>query len=169
MMAVSARWVYRYLTDGVSSTFKITNHDIKGLVDVNPDLLRSVQFVKDRADGSVRQDAVLSALHFLFANASREDADLFIGGILQGGETMVGADPRSAARKRLIQNRIAGRRRGSHIRPPQVMAEIIKCWNAYMRNGTIKSLRWLTGEPFPVISGLRVGSIALHQIDAVRE
>jgi hypothetical protein len=42
-------------------------------------------------------------------------------------------------------------------------------WNAYMRNGTIKSLRWLTGEPFPVISGLRVGSIALHQIDAVRE
>lgn len=101
-VAAAARYVIAYRKNMLKNSHMIPSHEIVAFAKANTRMVESVSVTKSTA--KVVSPSVAAAWHFLFSEASEDDAESFIEDLRDGIELERG-DPVLALRERLIKNR----------------------------------------------------------------
>ena len=156
-MAAATKWVMR-IRDNNGSKFSATdaptNDDLLHYYQQNDGLQDSAWVgQKIGTEGeSLIAPALMTALHYLFAQKSRSDADDFMRKVITGVGIASARDPEHVIRKWLLKdNSEVGGRTADTYRA----AYVTLAWNARRTNRAVGSLRWKTAQnpnlPYPTI------------------
>jgi hypothetical protein len=156
-LAAATKVVFLHERDGLPflDAYKAgpTVAEVVRTLERNPAIRESVALVAGMEKPWVTRSA-LSALHFLFASVSEEDATDFVTKLLRG-EDLTAASPVWVLRERLMREHME---RGARTITPRVkLAFVIRTWNAYAQGETMVRLQWSGGanpDRFPKIFGL---------------
>lgn len=91
--------------------------------------------------------AIAAASHYLFARLDSEEADEFMGSVIEG-VGLKKETPQLCLREKLIRDMTSKRKIPADIK----FALVIKAWNIHRKGGKCKRLQFMTGEksePFP--------------------
>ena len=152
-LAAALRMVHSYRLGMDNGIVEASNHEVLALIDVYPGVAESMAFVRGtRGQVKLVEPSVIDACHWLFSQASRDDADAFVTALLTGID-LDKESPIYAIRERFLKERTGK----SKINKVYAMALVIKAWNAY-RDGVAPRKRALRlrqngpgAEPYPVI------------------
>jgi hypothetical protein len=137
--------VNKYLTGRVAGSNGYTLQQMRQLLEEHPDIRISCREVKDTK--KIISPSLLTACHYIFSKLDREMADKFVHRLITGAGLEEG-DPIYLLRERLINNTLSK----AKLNREYLMAIVIKSWNAVRSNTTIKHLRYMENESFPIIS-----------------
>lgn len=118
--------------------------EIEMELEKHPDIRRSLTAAYPAKQ--ILSQTMGAALHCLFAERDADLADLFFES-LATGTNLRENDPVRLLRERLIRDRMSK----SRLVRNEVLALVIKAWNHLRQGRKIGTLKWTTGEAFPVI------------------
>lgn len=149
-------YVWKYLRYGtlVPPQIPPTVQEQLALWERHEDIIESVRYIRPRTKRGPISTATCAALHYLFAQVDRDDADLFFEKLAAGTDLSEG-DPILVLRRQL--ERAANRAKTSYsVTPYAKAAWIIKCWNAWQEGRTVNNFVWRAGggsaEGYPMIA-----------------
>lgn len=141
-------WMYRnrgsLITGGNRRQARATKGEVMQTVADNPGIERSVAIINQKAADAVGGKSILAFAHFIFATFKREDADYFIGALMNGAGLKNG-NPILYVRNRLINER-------GRLKANDKAELLIKGWNAWRRGDTVTRLL-LSGGTLPLVEG----------------
>lgn len=145
--AISAALVIvdKYLTTRMMSSVVYTNGDILGILEKHPDIRASVP-ICTRHKRAILRPSISIALHYMFSILDKAAADKWIERIHKGAGLEEGS-PTYLLRERLVANTMSNAKLPKHI----IIALCVKAWNAERSGTKIKQLKYIDGEPFPII------------------
>jgi hypothetical protein len=136
--------VDKYLTGRVSHGNTYTLQQMRQLLEKHPDIRISCKEVKDTR--KIISPSLLTACHYLFSKLDEDMANKFVHRLITGAGLEDG-DPIYVLRERLINNTLSK----AKLNREYLMAIVIKSWNALRSNTTLKYLRYMENEAFPII------------------
>ena len=157
LMAAAMQWVYRITEHGGwngTPSERLENEQLLRLYYQNESLQQSawVSHAINKEGEHLTSNALLTALHYLFAAKNRKMADEFVSKVVTGVGVASANEPEHKIRKWLAaDNKESGGRTNETYRA----AYIVMAWNARRNNKPIKIFRWRTEQTptasFPVI------------------
>jgi hypothetical protein len=126
---------------------KITSEETSAFVADNPALATSATLGVNKNFRPLASAGVVTALHFLFSEKSKGQANEFFDKLMSG-ENLCGGNPILTLRERLIKNKTMGRKSAPMY---DIVTWIIKAWNAIRRNDDLVLLRNATDGQAPTI------------------
>lgn len=148
-LSSALRWLMRYETGSMEcgGVFRVSNEEILDMHREFPGMRDSVEFVmQQRKRKGLYPPAPMAFLHFVCERLHPEKMEFF-SKILSGTE--LGAQ----TPEHVLYMSFESNTRGKTARDTlALMAKTVKAWNAHVQGKTIKSLKWIQGESFPVIN-----------------
>lgn len=146
-LAAAARFIMAYQAKFQSTRKKIANSKVIEIVDANPGLEESVEFIRRAKGARILSSAVSSGLHYLMAKKDPTLADELFTGIAKGfppeaGETFL------ALREKLIACATAS----TYTKPNTLAVFVLKAWNAKRDGKAVRVFRYVVGEEVPKIN-----------------
>jgi hypothetical protein len=153
LLAATARWVLCWQSGTMLTTEVFSNDEINDAIAADPSIRDSVRLVAGTKATSVCPPAPLAFVHFVASMSNPDLANEFLHMIATGthenGDGLRAGHPVLLLRDRLINHRVTK----AKLRPSEIMALLIKAWNATQAGIAVKSLRWRNKgerpEPFP--------------------
>ncbi len=146
LLAPAAQRLGEYMKSArsVGNSRPLSNNELNDVVEQSPQLSDSVRFCSKMVHG-LTSAANIAWLHFLATDGGcGERMEEFLQKL--GSGTMLSDDsPVYWLRKRLEANRISK----AKLPAREIIALIIKAWNAYASGTPVKSLKWAVAEAFP--------------------
>lgn len=138
------KWILKGRADEIDA---ITNVEVmRGLAE-HPEIRRAAaRIMCSKVVKSLIPPGALVALHYLFCKKDETLAELFIASLDEGSGLVV-HDPIYWLRQRLVQNKC----NAAKLQTGHMMALTIKAWNAMRGGEKVRTLKWNSGEKFPVI------------------
>lgn len=153
-MSAAALWVWKYQNTGMlepASWLKPTHDQLYEFFLEHQGLQKSYTAGHRFAENKVAPQAIMTALHYLCSKVSRSAADDFFEKVATGIGLKKASEPAAKLRKRLLEDKIGGRRLGDLY----VGAYTVMVWNAMRQNGPVPLMRWRgeqnPDQPFPRI------------------
>ncbi|WP_431861355.1 hypothetical protein [Azospirillum sp.] len=153
-MSAASLWVWKYQNTGMmepASWLKPTHDQLYEFFKEHHGLQKSYTAGHRFADNKVAPQAIMTALHYLCSKVSRTIADDFFEKVATGIGLKKAAEPAAKLRKRLLDDKIGGRRLGDLY----VGAYTVMVWNAMRQNNPVPLMRWRgeqnPDQPFPRI------------------
>lgn len=132
------------------TSLKATRAEYMEELEKHPEIRDSIHF--GQMTKNILRHSIGTALHYLFSRKDQVLADEFFIKLAQGTNLEEG-DPIYLLRERLMRENIKGGK--TRMVPREVIAIVIKAWNAKRKNEKPRSLRWRGNgegaEEFPVI------------------
>jgi hypothetical protein len=151
-LATSAQLLAEYLLgeSRVASGIPLSHADLASTLEAAPRLSDSVMFVMRTKGIAASRGAWL---HYILSERLGRDAvDPFFEK-LGHGQMLQSGDPIYQLRCRLIADKSSR----SKLPRRELLALLVKAWNAHIDGRSIKQLKWLSTESFPVVSFGHVG------------
>lgn len=149
-LAAALIWVARYYKGTMEEKSTTSTYSVEELLDEHRELSSSVRLIGNKS--LLAPASLMAALHYMFSQDSREDADLFIKD-LNLGAGLPEDDAVFVLRERLMKNRTAK----AKLPPFEIAALMIKAWNARRLGTPVRSLSYRahgeSPERFPSIYG----------------
>ncbi len=136
---------YMKSSRSVGNGMPLSNNELNDVIEQCPTLSDSVRFCKRSLCGLV-STASVAWLHWVARDGGCGDRMEEFMESLGSGAMLADTSPVYWLRKRLEQNRICKAKLPNR----ELIALVVKAWNAYAAGTSMKSLRWSTGEDFPV-------------------
>ncbi len=155
LMAAAMRWVHGYQQrDGFSGTARhggtsnLTPEELFEVYHENVGIQESAHFGYLFAKSRTAPPAMMTALHYLCAQKSRLQADMFFEMVGSGFGFPTKTCPAFRLHRRLLENATSNER----VDYTTMAAYTIKAWNAMRRNQPVGILKWsASSEKFPRI------------------
>jgi hypothetical protein len=138
-LASALRWLWMLKHEVVlAANTSPTNGEMLELLEANPGIRDGQKYA-----ASLREfmgSGITAALHYIFGEKDRDQADLFFERLIDGVE-LASTSPILHLRQRLIKIRASHRVRAAEA---ERVALTIKAWNAYRTNRPLQQLSWRT-------------------------
>lgn len=148
VLSSALRWLYAYYTQQMLNTnaIRLTNAQYVDLLNQNPGLRASAEYINRRAEHGIHQPGPFAFLHYACTRKHPEHADFFDR--LLSGAGQVEGSPEWLISRWLRNQRVG---RTSSELTATTIAMVIKGWNATVMGFSPRLIRWSRSEPFPVI------------------
>jgi len=138
-LASALRWLWMLKHEVVlAAKTSPTNGEMLELLEGSPGIRHGQKYAANLRD--FMGSGITAALHFIFSQKDRDQADVFFERLIDGVE-LISTSPIYQLRERLIKIRASHRVRAAEA---ERVALAIKAWNAYRENRPIQQLSWRT-------------------------